>query len=259
MTAGAVTAGAVTAGAVTVWFIPARQPDSVLAELAGVLDDRERQRAGAITAPGRQAEYLVAHAATRLILGGLLDRPPAALRWRHGPHGKPELDAAEPGLRFSLSHSAGLAALAVSSDRPVGVDLQRRRSGAQPARLAARYYPPDEAEFVTTAGTDTDIAARFGWLWSRKEACVKVQGGRLIPGLRWPVRGPGPATAAVLVTDPDSDGGQYLVRDLPAPAGYSAAVAVAGSAPFELGCRWWAPATAASNQQDPNRMAVATC
>ena len=104
--------------------------------------------------------------------------------------------------------------------------------------MAARYYPADEARFVAEARSDTQRAVRFTGLWSRKEACVKAAGGRLIPGLRWPARGVDPAGGGVLVAGAD---GPYLVRDLLAPPGYHLAVALAGSAPFRVVRKDWQP------------------
>lgn len=228
---------------VSIWLLDTGQPRELVDRLAEVLDEPERARAAAIAEAQVHAEFVVSHAATRLILAELLGVPPQVLRWRHGPSGKPYL--AEPGtdLQISLSHSDGLAALAVSAGSPVGVDVQAWRDAAGLVRMAKRYYPPDEARFVAQALGPAEAGRRFGMLWTRKEACAKVGGGRLIPALAWPSRQP---------VDPDWVGGPFrsgdpatgepvLIRDLAVPDGFCGAVAMAGSADFQVVSRWWAP------------------
>lgn len=226
---------------VQVWLIPTSQPRPRYDELFQLLDAGERERAGAIIAPGRQQQFVIAHGAVRQLLGALLEVEPASLRWSFGPHGKPELLGG--GLHCNLSHSGGLATLAVSSERPVGVDVQQVRRDVDPARLAVRYYPPNEAYSVISAA---DPAARFAQLWSRKEACVKVGGGRLIPSLRWPGTGDE-------ITGPASS---YHVHDLDVPNGFHGAVAAAGSAPFRLVPGWWEPSTQTVRPQIPDPIVV---
>jgi phosphopantetheinyl transferase len=79
-------------------------------------------------------------------------------------------------------------------------------------------------------------AGRFARLWCRKEACVKVHGGRLAEGLHLPVHMPGP----LVVRDPAGAlPGACRVRDVPAPAGYRAAVALGGDQPFVVRWQVW--------------------
>lgn len=244
---------------VSVWFITTQYSQSELSELSSTLDAEEMGRAGEIVDAGRRAEFVGTHGAVRRILGELLDVPPVALRWRYGRHGKPELAFPQTGLQCNLSHSGSLTALAVTADRPVGVDVEQWRCGVEISRMATRYYTTSEAKFVAAAGTERERAARFTDLWCRKEACVKVAGGRLMPGLRLPAYRPGRSPENLPVIDPDGRTGPFLVRDLPTPAGFSAALAVAGTAAFDVVHRWWSPTTGHLAWQDPIEMAVAHC
>lgn len=199
---------------VEVWLIRLdRVPD-----LAAVLDDRERERADRYTT-GR-ARFVAAHGAVRVILGARLGVAPERIAWRYGPAGKPEL-VGTGGWRVNLSHSGGLAALAVTREWPVGVDVQRLTPGLDPCRMATRYFSPDEARYVA----ETDQTARFFTLWTRKEACVKADGGRLVPGLRIPVH--------------PVDAGPYRIRDLPVPPGFRGAVAMRGDGYYRVIRRYW--------------------
>jgi 4'-phosphopantetheinyl transferase len=200
---------------VCVWLVRSPLPDAVLTRLAGLLDERERARAGALDPVGRQ-RFVTAHGAARVIIGRRVGIAPDAVRWAYGPHGKPEVD----GVRVSLSHSGDLAAVALTPARAVGVDVQRHTPGLDTRAMAARYFPADEAGLVTGD-------AVFATLWARKEACVKATGGRLTQGLALPVAA-GPVV-----------GGAYHVVDMPVPAGFAGAVALCGPEPVRLTTAWW--------------------
>lgn len=221
-------------GIVHVWLIHLDLPDSLMAGCAAVLDRTERERAAALTHPAGRDRFVAAHGAVRLILGGHLSVPPGQIAWQHGPKGKPEL-AGAGDLRVSISHSGRLAALAVATGRPVGVDLQQFPATMDPRRMAQRFYPPDEARFVAVGRPGAQLG-RFIRLWARKEACVKVGGGVLMQGLRLPVNGHG----RIVVTDPGGPlPGPYLVQDVPAPRRFGAAVAAGGTAGYEVARHWW--------------------
>jgi 4'-phosphopantetheinyl transferase len=222
----------VAADAIQVWLIGTDLPDAVLGEFEALLDDDERERAASLLYPVRRRRFIASHGAVRVILGRHLGQPPGSLRWRRGPHGKPELAGPGPLPQVSLSKSGGLAALAVTRNRRVGVDIQRLLADLDVARMARRFYPPDEARFVTAADGTARQVDRFTRLWVRKEACVKVSGGRLLPGLALTVLGTG-GNYADLARTP---AGPYLVRELRVPRGFRAAVAAEGTHPFSITC-----------------------
>ena len=222
-----------TADVVEVWLIRTDLPGPVLADLLSLLDDGERERADALAYPDSRRRFIAAHGAFRVILGRHLGVPPGSLRWHVGPHGKPEL--ATPGPRVSFSHSGDLAALATAPGRRVGVDVQQLLARLDVTRMAARFYPRQEAEFVASAAGPARQAARFTRLWARKEAYVKVAGGRLLPGLEQvipPSGVVGDSGGGVL------PGGPCLVRDVRAPRGYRAAVAAEGTRAYDVIRRW---------------------
>ncbi|HEX4729168.1 MAG TPA: 4'-phosphopantetheinyl transferase superfamily protein [Jatrophihabitans sp.] len=242
---------------VSIWLIRTGQPEPVVNALTELLDSDELFRAGQIAEVADRAEFVVSHGAVRTILARTLGVPASLPGWRLGPHGKPELAVPDCDLQCNLSHSGGLAVFAVCAGRAVGVDVQCRQFGSDLGQLAARYYPADEARFVTAARSDHQRAVRFTGLWSRKEACVKAGGGRLIPGLAWPARGVDPSLGAVPVTGAD---GHYLVRDLIGPPGFHLAVALAGTAPFRVRRTDWSAAEyLPSLHQSTDPMAVDRC
>jgi 4'-phosphopantetheinyl transferase len=219
---------------VYVWLI---RPDLGAADterMAAMLDDAERQRAALMPEAARR-EFTIVHGAVRTILGEHLGAPPEKIELVRGEHGKPALAGALAATHFSLSGSNGLAMLAVTGGDSVGVDLQSAPSRHAAVRIAARFFPPAEAEFVAAGGA-RDAARRFTGLWARKEACVKAHGGRLAQGMGLPVRGSG----QIEVRGAGSAlPGPFLVRDVRAPGGYRAAVALEGARPYRVVRRSW--------------------
>ncbi|MFH8408911.1 4'-phosphopantetheinyl transferase family protein [Streptomyces sp. NPDC018019] len=231
-------AGCPPDGTVHVWRIPLSAPPQVVTALTALLGPEERQR-GARALPDDRARFGIAHGATRMVLGDYLGVPPQYLRYTYGRWGKPAL-LGQPGLCFNLSHSGGLALLAVAMGRAVGIDVERVRP-ADRARKAARWFPPEEAVYVRAASDTADSAARYASLWTRKEAWVKAAGGRMVHGLRLPV-GPDLRDGEV-VRDPEGRvPGQWSLTGVPVPDGYLAALAVAADAaaePVRLEVRQW--------------------
>ncbi|MET8453992.1 4'-phosphopantetheinyl transferase superfamily protein [Streptomyces sp. NPDC005209] len=216
---------------VEIWPIGLQVSAPALGSLRAKLDDRERARCARLLDPTARARYAVAHGAARLILAGRLNAKPEQIRWRTGPHGKPELTDLARAPHVSLSHSDDLALLAVA-DREVGVDVERiavRWAAVPPVRL----FLPEETAAVAAA----DHAARarlFTQLFTRKEACVKAAGGTMLPhGIRLRTLGESP----LLVSD--SHGAEWRVRDLGSFPGYGAAVALRGPGDFTVGLRRW--------------------
>jgi len=221
-----------------VWIVPVDLPPEAMDRCREVLDDSERARATEILSEHNRQQYTAAHGALRILAARELRVPPSALRWDRGPYGKPELAAPWSGLSTSLSHSAGLVAVAITAGRAVGVDIQHLEPRLDVIAMSARFYPPAEAAYVATGRDASARSDRFTRLWSRKEAVVKAAGGRLWPNLR----------IAVLdgdVVDCAEPPGVHQVADVPAPAGFRAAVALAGAAPIAAQALAWTSEIAA--------------
>lgn len=216
-------------GAVRVWLV---REAEYRPGLHAVLDADERRRAAAYRDEATRRRFVVSHAALRHIAAPWLGVAPAALRWTVGPHGKPEL----AGLHVNLSHSGGMALVAASASRPVGVDIQQIVPGLDVPAMARRYYPPDEAAHV---GTGDGAGERFAALWARKEALVKAAGGRLTQALPVPVLG----RDVVEYWGNAGRTGRYRLADVPAPEGFRAAVAVAGDAEIVVEAGVWEAAS----------------
>ncbi len=227
---------------VRVWIVPVDVPPDTAARCRDVLDDGERARAAAFVSPRDRQRFTVAHGALRILAGRELKTRPAALTWAPGRYGKPELAPPWSGLHTSLSHSSDMIAVAISTGRPVGADIQYLVPGLDTVGLSARFFPPDEAGYVA-AGRDASARAdRFAHLWARKEAVVKAAGGRLWPNLKIAVRG----RDVVSCAEPASP---HRVADVTAPGGFRAAVALTGAAPFVMEAVGWPGAETATSAE----------
>ncbi|MBQ3285659.1 MAG: 4'-phosphopantetheinyl transferase superfamily protein [Ruminococcus sp.] len=85
-----------------------------------------------------------------------------------GEHGKPY---AESGGFFSVSHSGGIAAIAVD-DTEIGLDVEKLPEESR-LKIADRFYHPAERDHVKRA--DNPRRA-FCEIWTRKEAYLKMTG-----------------------------------------------------------------------------------
>ena len=217
---------------VRVWIIPSHVPQATLTMFAGLLDDGERARAVTFKKMHDQRLFTIAHGALRVLAGREAGTSPAALTWLPGEHGKPELIRPWSGLHTSVSHSGDLAAVAVTTSRPVGVDIQQTVPSLNAVALSARFFPPGEASYVAAGHGRRERANRFARLWVRKEAAVKSAGGRLWPNLAIEVRGRDVVTCA-------APAGTHRVAKVTAPDGYHAAVALAGPEPFAMSVSLW--------------------
>ncbi|MCZ7428888.1 4'-phosphopantetheinyl transferase superfamily protein [Micromonospora sp. WMMA1949] len=212
---------------VRVWIVAAAVPADELARYRAVLDADERRRAARLGAETLRDRFTVAHGALRLLAGQATGASPAALAWRPGRYGKPALTGPWAGLHTSLSYSGDLVAVALSEDRPVGVDIQHVAPGGDPVAASVRLFHPQEARHVAAGAGHADRALRFTRLWARKEAAVKAAGGPLWPNLGMPVHR-GDTVECVRPAGP------HRLADLPAPAGVALAVALAGTGPYTV-------------------------
>jgi 4'-phosphopantetheinyl transferase len=217
---------------VRIWIVPVDVPPDTAARCRDVLDDGERTRAAAFLSERDQQGFTVAHGALRILAARELETQPATLTWAPGRHGKPQLAPPWSWLHTSISHSGDLVAVAISTGRPVGADIQYLVPGLDTVGLAARFFPPGEDGYVAAGHDASARADRFARLWARKEAVVKAAGGRLWPNLKIAVHGHDVIGCA-------EPAGPHRVADVTAPDGFRAAVALTGAAPFAVEVAGW--------------------
>lgn len=182
-----------------------------------VLDPDERDRAARFVRESDRDRYIASHLLLRRVLAKYTAVPPELLRFTREecpccsePHGRPALDGIADAPHFSLSHAGPLALIAVASD-PVGADVEAHPKAASVASLTSVLHPAEQAE-LKAAQLDPKAFAR---LWTRKEAYLKGLGSGL-----------GRDTQLDYVGDQQPGPEGWTLADTPAPAGFSAAVAL---------------------------------
>lgn len=160
--------------------------------IAALLDDADRERAAAIRHEGARAEFVTGRALLRTALSRTVDGALAPHAWRFAPNpwGRPELAGALPegarDLRFNLSHTRGLVAVALAR-APVaelGVDVETVHRRTRTDALAERYFAPAELEALRALPSTSARRERFFALWTLKEAYIKARGRGLAIPLR---------------------------------------------------------------------------
>ncbi|TQF03182.1 4'-phosphopantetheinyl transferase superfamily protein [Kitasatospora acidiphila] len=222
-------------GEIEVWRIAVTPANSAAAASLAprVLDAAEQRKAAAFRRPADQDLYRIAHVALRILLADRLHRPAAELRFRQAacpgcgkPHGRPEVVSDEP-LEFSLSHTTGLALIALAPDT-VGLDVERLAAFGAATDIAGQLHPAEQAELAAVAA-DLRPAATLR-CWVRKEAYLKGTGMGLGAGTDADYVGLGPGYPAHPATPPPG----WVIQSVPVPDAYDAAIALRTDAPAPL-------------------------
>jgi 4'-phosphopantetheinyl transferase len=121
---------------------------------AASLSPAEQERAARFRFSADRRRYIASHATLRALLG------------------------ARPGLRYSLSRSAELAAYAFARGRHVGIDIEAIRPLAEADAIVERTFPRRERDAYAALPV-RDKALGFFRGWTRTEALAKALGGGL--------------------------------------------------------------------------------
>jgi 4'-phosphopantetheinyl transferase len=188
-----------------------------LEQLRASLSSREQERYASFAHDQHRFRWGAARGTLREVLGRALGCTPGDVQFAYGNHGKPQV-AGSP-LRFNISHSGGLALVALGLCE-VGVDVELPR----PRRtddIARRFYAPGEnARLFELEGAQRVDA--FFRLWTCKEAFLKVTGEGLSRSTRSFEIDLGPP--ARLVWAKGVEAGRYSVHPLEPAEPYRAAL-----------------------------------
>lgn len=252
------------AGCADVWWLDITSVAVGRGELAE-LSLEEHKRAAAFVFRADRRRYTAAHVMLRRVVSGYLDIPPSSLVFRREPCprcGKPTGRPALPfgyGVHFSLAHSGDAVVIAVAGQQ-VGVDVEQQPAGC--VCSMSTDMDADDAEWgraLSEAGRH-ELVIRW---WVRAEAVLKCTGEGIGHGIgEFPVLGSpdGPVGRAVpggpdqLVAATSVHGCSLI--SLPAPAGYQAALALAGdNSAIRLAVRapWTSAARRPSRSEPPVR------
>jgi 4'-phosphopantetheinyl transferase len=222
-------------GQVHLWSVPL---GGGAADLSAQLSEDELVRARRFHFERDRDDYILARGALRVVLGQHLRRDPALIRFVYGPQGKPSLDDADEDLEFNLSHTRGLALVAVTRGRAIGVDVEQVRPFEEVAELPSRIFSRRElAQFERLSPSDQQTA--FFSAWTRKESLVKATGLGFTMNVQEVEVTFSPGVAAQILQWPMGGAPRdWTLREVDVPTGYAAAVAVKGSLREVVSRRW---------------------
>jgi 4'-phosphopantetheinyl transferase len=231
--AGLCAAPALHVSDVHVWSVRlCREPPAVEA-LFRILSRDERQRAEEYVFERDRSRFIQARGELRMILGGYLGVRADRIRFRYDEFGKPWLGGPDGDrLGFNLTHSHGMALVAVARGRRVGIDIEYVDEHRPYLDIAECCFSPLEANGLRQLPPDLRPAAFFN-CWTRKEAYIKALGTGLSYPLREftvPIISAGSDT--LLAIDDPLESRPWSLVSLPAYPGYSAALVTEG----EAGC-----------------------
>ena len=161
------------------WRVGLDVPREACTDLYAMLTRDERDRGGRLRFACDQRRFMVAHGALRDVLGRYLRTQPGDIRFVTNPFGKPELAPGFDGrFRFSLSHSADLALIAIARDADIGVDVEHIRASPDYSDLAEHVFSAAEVDDLRRVPKHL-YAEAFLRCWTKKEAGAKASGGGL--------------------------------------------------------------------------------
>jgi 4'-phosphopantetheinyl transferase len=167
-----------------VWCASLATDEATLQRFESTLADQERERAGRFIFARDSDRYIAARGILRDLLGKYLRCAPQSIEFAYGPYGKPAVAnaALRPAICFNLSHSHGLAVVAIGHEREVGIDVELIRAEFASEAIAKRYFSAKEIDELSRLPAELRTEGFF-LCWTRKEAYIKAKGD----GLRIPL------------------------------------------------------------------------
>ena len=149
-------------------------------QLESTLAEDEKARATRFIFERHRDHFIAARGILRDLLGRYVHRAPQTIRFLFGPQGKPRLAdlGTDSAVRFNLSHSHGLAMIAIGLRREVGIDIELLRPDFAGEEIAERYFSAKEVNELRTLPAELRTEGFF-LCWTRKEAYIKARGDGL--------------------------------------------------------------------------------
>src|SRR5271163_3956007 len=167
-------------GEIHVWSASLVTDEVTLRSLEATLVDEERERARRFIFERDRDRYVAARGILRDLLGQYLRCAPRSIEFAYGPYGKPAITgaASRSGICFNLSHSHGLAVVAIGREQEVGIDVELIRPEFAAEGIARRYFSAKEIDELS--GLPAQMRTEgFFLCWTRKEAYIKAKGDGL--------------------------------------------------------------------------------
>jgi 4'-phosphopantetheinyl transferase len=216
------------------WRASLDVPPETSARLFTTLTSDERNRSSRFRFERDRQRFIVAHGVLRDVLARYLRTNPRDITFAYNAFGKPDLSPVFGSrLKFNLSHSAGVALIAIAADSSVGVDLECIEAQCDYAEIAQSFFSAVEIDYLDGLPSHLYAEAFFN-CWTKKEAYLKARGEGLaiplnsfsVPVTTDPARTPVDLYRAPHDIVPARRWSLYTLK--PAP-GYIGALAIEGS------------------------------
>jgi 4'-phosphopantetheinyl transferase len=160
-----------------IWRVFTSQDNASDENKLNVLSGDELARAERFHKIDDANRFIEQRATLRAILGWYLGVLPRDIRIDYTPLGKPKLHSPnnKHNLEFNITHSGELMLVALTTDRNVGIDVERIRPMADIRRMIELYFSPGDFEELSSYNESERLAAFFCG-WTRKEALLKAIG-----------------------------------------------------------------------------------
>lgn len=191
-------------------------------EYRALLASDELVREARLFRAADRERFVVARAVARLQLSRFGRLLPQDWRFEMNAHGRPEVSNAPPDappLRFNISHTNGLVAVALTGDREVGVDVEWVNRGLT-HDVAGRFFAPREVADLQSLPAEDQPRVFFDY-WTLKEAYIKARGlGLALPLHHFAFVLSPPAAPSVTFDQalPDEPASWQFLQDWPTPA-----------------------------------------
>lgn len=167
---------------IALWWCDLAPPDETAVRLLEGLSAAEHERAARFGTDALRRRWMIGRGTLRQLLGRTLGVAPDSVVLRRGTRGRPQLADASLRVDFNVSHTRGVALIAIARGLPpatrIGIDIEHSDRGVGADRLAAKFLTSRERATIEPL----DAAARrhrFLHHWTCKEAMSKATGDGL--------------------------------------------------------------------------------
>jgi len=164
---------------ILIWYI---EPESIhdtalLNRFFEWLSPEERAQHRRFRFDKHRHTYLISHALVRQALSLSTQIAPAQFSFKTNAYGKPFVAAPAhlQTVHFNLSHTEGLAAVAISKQTALGIDVENIHRRDMTQELAEQFFAPEECQVVSQA-SDQERSTKMLEFWTLKESYIKAVG-----------------------------------------------------------------------------------
>jgi 4'-phosphopantetheinyl transferase len=138
-------AGELSPDQIVVWRVRLDRESDYVKSIAETLSSDEKIRAERFHFEQDRNRFIVARGTLRGVLAGYLGMDPHSVQFQYGVRGKPALDEKYcSDIRFNVSHSRGIALLALQRKGAIGVDVEKIRNDFKVEDIAHRFFSASE-------------------------------------------------------------------------------------------------------------------